>query len=77
MLRHIKLALDNGCDNYITGDASLYTIQYAQFVGINLFVGSHTFTEIYGVESLVKRLKEIHNDFVMIKLHEPHFELNH
>jgi dinuclear metal center YbgI/SA1388 family protein len=74
---HIKLALDNGCDTYITGEASLYTIQYAQFVNINLFVGSHTFTEIYGVESLVKRLKEIHNDFEMIKLYEPHFELNH
>jgi len=74
---HIKLALDGGCDTYITDEASLYTIQYAQFVGINLFVGSHTFTEIYGVESLVERLKEIHNDFEMIKLYEPHIELNH
>ena len=71
------MALDGGCDTYITGEASLYTIQYAQFVGINLFVGSHTFTEIYRVESLVKRLKEIHNDFEMIRLYEPHIELNH
>jgi putative NIF3 family GTP cyclohydrolase 1 type 2 len=52
---HIKLVVEDGCDTYITGEATLYTIQYAQFVGINLLVGSHTFTEIYGVESLAKR----------------------
>lgn len=74
---HIKLALDAGCDTYITGEANLYTIQYAQFVGINLLVGSHTFTEIFGLESLVERINEIHNEFEMIKIYEPHVELNH
>ncbi|MFX3675207.1 MAG: Nif3-like dinuclear metal center hexameric protein [Paenisporosarcina sp.] len=74
---HIRQALHSGCDTYITGEASLYTIQYAQYVGINLLVGSHTFTEIYGVESLVKRIKEIHTELELIQLHEPHFELNH
>ena len=74
---HIRLALISGCDTYITGEASLYTIQYAQYVGINLLVGSHTFTELYGVESLVNRIKEIHTDLELIQLQEPHFELNH
>ncbi|MGM0901646.1 MAG: Nif3-like dinuclear metal center hexameric protein [Bacillota bacterium] len=74
---HIRLALENGCDTYITGEATLYTIQYAQFVGINLLVGSHTFTEVYGVESLAKKLLELHDDITIIKLREDHFELNH
>jgi dinuclear metal center YbgI/SA1388 family protein len=73
---HIRLALEGGCDTYITGEATLYTIQYAQFAGINLLVGSHTFTEIYGVESLAKKVKEINNDSIIIRLQEEHVELN-
>jgi len=73
---HIKVALEERCDTYITGEATLYTIQYAQFVGINLLVGSHTFTEIYGVESLVKELRGLNEDITIIKLREEHFELN-
>ncbi|MET0787087.1 MAG: Nif3-like dinuclear metal center hexameric protein [Paenisporosarcina sp.] len=74
---HIKSAIDSGCDTYITGEVSLYTIQYAQFVGINLLVGSHTFTEIFGVETLVKKIHEVHPTFEKIQLFEPHDELNH
>lgn len=74
---HIKYAFEKGCDTYITGEATLYTIQYAQFIGINLLVGSHTFTELYGVESLARKLKEIHSVLEIIKLEEDHFELNH
>lgn len=71
----IKFALEEGCDTYITGEATLYTIQYAQFAGINLLVGSHTFTEIYGVESLARKLNELNDDIKIIKLNEEHFEL--
>ncbi|TYS68261.1 Nif3-like dinuclear metal center hexameric protein [Sutcliffiella horikoshii] len=74
---HIKFALDQGCDTYITGEASLYTIQYAKFAGINLLVGSHIFTEIFGVESLALRVKEAEEGVSIIKLQEEHFELNH
>ncbi|WP_078380792.1 Nif3-like dinuclear metal center hexameric protein [Sutcliffiella halmapala] len=72
---HIKFALEAGCDTYITGEATLYTIQYAQFVGINLLVGSHTFTEIYGVESLAKRIQEFNNDIEIMELREEHVEI--
>ncbi|MGD6994131.1 Nif3-like dinuclear metal center hexameric protein [Sutcliffiella horikoshii] len=74
---HIKFALYQGCDTYITGEASLYTIQYAKFAGINLLVGSHTFTEIFGVESLVMKIQELNENISVIKLQEEHFELNH
>lgn len=73
----IKKALDEGCDTYITGEATLYTIQYAQFVGVNLLVGSHTFTEIFGVESLAQKVKEAFPETQITRLREKHFELNH
>ncbi|WP_088034489.1 Nif3-like dinuclear metal center hexameric protein [Evansella clarkii] len=74
---HIKIAVEEGCDTYITGEATLYTIQYAQFTGINLLVGSHTFTEIYGVESLVNKLQQLDKDIKLVKLKEEHFEFHH
>ncbi|WP_338789478.1 Nif3-like dinuclear metal center hexameric protein [Metabacillus sp. FJAT-53654] len=73
---HIKIAREEGCDTYITGEATLYTIQYAKFVGINLLVGSHTFTEIFGVESLANKIQELNKDIIIIKLKEDHIELN-
>ncbi|PGZ94932.1 SMS protein [Bacillus pseudomycoides] len=71
---HIQAALDSGCDTYITGEKTLYTVQYAQFKNINLIAGSHTFTEIFGVESLVKRLQELDNSIEIIQLYEGHIE---
>jgi putative NIF3 family GTP cyclohydrolase 1 type 2 len=70
----IKIALDAGCDTYITGEATLYTVQYALFTGINLIAGSHTFTELFGVESLANKIKEKHRDVQLVKIEESHFE---
>lgn len=72
---HLKKAVDEGCATYITGEATLYTIQYAQFAGINLLVGSHTYTEIFGVESLAKKVQELNIDLNIVRLEESHFEL--
>lgn len=52
----MKVAVEEGCDTYITGEYSLYSQQYAKFAGINLLVGSHTNTEIWGVQSMAKEL---------------------
>lgn len=73
----IQKAVDEGCDTYVTGEATLYAIQYAEFAGINLLVGSHTFTEIFGVETLAKKIVELNPDVVISELKEAHFELNH
>lgn len=70
----VKVAVDKGCDVYITGEKLLYTIEYAQFTGINLIIGSHTFTEIFGVESLAKKIKEEFSELEIIKLKEEHLE---
>ncbi|AQQ55013.1 Nif3-like dinuclear metal center hexameric protein [Planococcus lenghuensis] len=74
---HIQWALDHDCDTYITGEATLYSIQYAQYAGINLIAGSHTFTEIFGVKNLAEKTKDTHPELELIQLKESHFELNH
>jgi dinuclear metal center YbgI/SA1388 family protein len=74
---YIKLAVDAGCDTYITGEATLYSIQYAEFAGINLIVGSHTYTEIFGVRSLAKKIKEAETTIEIVEVEERHFELDH
>jgi putative NIF3 family GTP cyclohydrolase 1 type 2 len=71
----LRDAMDSNCDVYITGEKTLYTIQYAKFINMNIIVGSHTFTEIFGVESLAKKLKERFNDLEIIQLYEEHNEV--
>ncbi|WP_282942365.1 Nif3-like dinuclear metal center hexameric protein [Paenibacillus sp. RC67] len=70
----IRDAHEAGCDVYITGEKTLYTIQYAQYIGMNLIVGSHTFTEIFGVRSLTEKLSERFPYLEFIELKEAHIE---
>ena len=71
----LKETSENQCSLYITGEKNLYTIQFAQFSGINLIVGSHTFTEIFGVKSLVEILKEEFPHIEISRINEEHLEL--
>ncbi|SCG82439.1 UPF0135 protein [Proteiniborus sp. DW1] len=70
----LKVAVEKNCDVYITGEKVLYTIEYAKFMGMNLIIGSHTFTEIFGIESLAKKVKERYEDIEIIRLMEEHLE---
>lgn len=72
----LKEAVENKCDVYITGECNLYTIQYAQLKGINLIIGSHTFTEFFGIQSLVLKLNENIEELEVVKLNEKHYEAN-
>lgn len=74
MTNDVKDAVDGTCDAYITGEKTLYTVEYARFAGINLFVGSHTFTEIFGVENLAAKVKDRFGDIDVMKLKEDHIE---
>lgn len=56
MTSDMRAAVELGCDTYVTGEYALYSQQYAGFCGMNLFVGSHTNTEILGVKSMAERL---------------------
>ncbi len=74
LTNHIKESVDEKCDVYITGERVLYSIEYAQFVGMNLIVGSHTFTELFGVESLAIKLDTLTEGIEYVKLNERRIE---
>ncbi|GMK41273.1 SMS protein [Paenibacillus sp. CCS19] len=71
----LKEAMESQCDVYITGEKTLYTVQYAKFIQMNLIVGSHTFTEIFGVRSLACKIQEKFPDVEVIQLLEEHNEV--
>ncbi|TCZ79295.1 Nif3-like dinuclear metal center hexameric protein [Paenibacillus albiflavus] len=71
----LREATNSNCDVYITGEKSLYTVQYAKFIQMNLIVGSHTFTEIFGVRSLALKLQERFQEIELVQLHEEHIEV--
>jgi len=60
----------------LTGECNLYTIQYAQFKGINLIIGSHTFTEFFGIQSLALKLNDNKKELEVVRLNEEHYEAN-
>ncbi len=70
----VKLAVEKNCDVYITGEKILYTIEYAKFTQTNLIIGSHTFTEIFGVKSLVEKIKDEFTEVEIVRLKEEHLE---
>jgi putative NIF3 family GTP cyclohydrolase 1 type 2 len=70
----IKFAKESGCDAFITGERTLYSVQYAKFAGVNLYVGSHTYTEIFGVENLAKKIQESIPETVLCRIEEEHIE---
>ena len=72
----LKEAVENKCDVYITGECNLYTIQYAKFKEINLIIGSHTFTEFFGIQSLALKLNENEKELEVVILNEEHYEVN-
>ena len=71
---HVNIAVEKNCDTYITAEKSLYTIEFAQFKHLNLIIGSHTYTEIFGVESLAKKVKNKYSNLEIIRIDELHLE---
>lgn len=60
------------CEPSITGEYVLYSQLYAESVGINLLAGSHTNTEIFGVEQMVLRLVT-NTDIKAIRIFEENY----
>lgn len=72
MTTEMRIAAEQGCDTYVTGEYVLYSQQYAELMGMNLFVGSHTRTEILGVRSMAERVCG-NTDIQLIRLTEPNY----
>ncbi len=72
MTQDLKCAADSGCDAYVTGEYVLYSQQYARFAGMDLFIGSHTNTEILGAQSLAVKLAA-DTGMTVVRLYEENF----
>lgn len=72
MTTDMKKAVDECCDAYITGEYVLYSQQYAQLEELNLFIGSHTNTEIYGVKSMAELLIQ-DTGLELVRISEPNY----
>ncbi|WP_206426423.1 Nif3-like dinuclear metal center hexameric protein [Bacillus sp. PK3-056] len=55
-------------------DAEVHTIQYAEFKGINLIIGSHTFTKFFGIQSLALKWNERIKELKVVRLSKEHYE---
>ena len=71
---YVKDAAEAGAQLYITGEQSLYLIQYCMSIGMNLIVGSHTFTELLGVRSLAEKIQARHPELEIVEVVESHYE---
>jgi putative NIF3 family GTP cyclohydrolase 1 type 2 len=72
MTTDMKVGVDEGCNLFLTGERILYTIEYAKLVNLNLVIGSHTFTELFGVKGMIDSLNLENVEVLLIE--EEHLE---
>jgi putative NIF3 family GTP cyclohydrolase 1 type 2 len=70
---YLAEALEHGADLFVTGETSLYLLEYALFKGVNALVYSHNYTEIFGTRNLAYKLAKSLNIEKITRLVEPHF----
>ncbi|MCH8296308.1 Nif3-like dinuclear metal center hexameric protein, partial [Candidatus Poribacteria bacterium] len=69
----LREAKSVSCNLYITGETSLYLLDYATHIGISVLIYSHNFTEIFGVESLAKQVANKAGISRVAQLDEMHY----
>jgi putative NIF3 family GTP cyclohydrolase 1 type 2 len=72
-IAYVTEALDFGADLYVTGETSLYLLEYAGFRNINALIYSHNYTEILGTQNLAHRIAAQLGITEIIQLDEPHY----
>jgi len=70
---YLKEALSYDVDLFITGETSLYLLEYAKYHKISVLIYSHNFTEIFGVKALAKLFSEELSIPIFGHLTEEHF----
>jgi dinuclear metal center YbgI/SA1388 family protein len=71
-INKLKEALEHQCDVYITGGYNLDFQLYAKYRGINLMIGSHTNTELMGIQNLANLLAS-HTGVEITKIDESNY----
>jgi len=66
-------ALGYDIDLYLTGETSLYLLEYASFHNVNVLIYSHNYTEIFGTQNLAYKIADQLGIKEIIRLDEPHY----
>ncbi len=70
---YLAEALPYGVDLYLTGETSLYLLEYASFHNVSVLIYSHNYTEIFGTQNLAGRIAAQLGIQDIYRLVEPHF----
>ncbi len=70
---YLAEARDHEVDLFVTGETSLYLLEYARYLRINVLVYSHNYTENFGTRNLANKIAHELCIEKVIKLDEPHF----
>lgn len=70
---YLSEALAHAADLYLTGETSLYLLEYARFHGVSVLIYSHNHTEIYGTRNLAERVAAQLGVEYIFRIDEPHF----
>jgi putative NIF3 family GTP cyclohydrolase 1 type 2 len=70
---YLSEALTFAVDLYITGETSMYLLEYANFRKVNALVYSHNYTEILGTHNFADRVASQLEIKKVTRLVEPHF----
>ena len=73
MTKYLAEALGYGIDLYLTGETSLYLLEYASFHNVNVLIYSHNYTEIFGTQNLAYKIADQLGIKEIIRLDEPHY----
>jgi putative NIF3 family GTP cyclohydrolase 1 type 2 len=71
--KYLAEALPYGIDLYITGETSLYLLEYASYHNINVLIYSHNYTEIFGTQNLAHKIADQLGIRAIYRLEEPHY----
>lgn len=71
--KYLAEALGYGIDLYLTGETSLYLLEYAAFKNVNALIYSHNYTEIFGTQNLANQIAGQLGIKAIFRLDEPHF----
>jgi putative NIF3 family GTP cyclohydrolase 1 type 2 len=70
---YLAQAHDKNVDLFVTGETSLYLLEYARFLSISALVYSHNYTENFGTRNLAQKIADGLNVDEIIRFNEPHF----
>ena len=73
MIKYLSEALLYRIDLYLTGETSLYVLEYASFHDVNVLIYSHNYTEIFGTQNLARKIAGQLGINEIIQLDEPHY----